>query len=50
MVSTTGELAEWDYGLYEGLVTGEIREGRKARGLDGDGEWDIWRQGCEGGE
>lgn len=47
---TTEALAEWEYGLYEGLVTREIREGRRARGLDAGGEWDIWRDGCEEGE
>lgn len=49
-VSVTDKLAEWDYGLYEGLVTKEIRALRKEHGLDGDREWDIWRDGCEGGE
>ena len=51
-MSTTAALAEWDYGIYEGLLTGEIRKGRKTRGLDGEaeGEWDIWRHGCEDGE
>ena len=49
-VTTAEELAEWGYGLYEGLVTTEIRKGRKGRGLDVDREWDIWRDGCEGGE
>ncbi|KAF2810494.1 phosphoglycerate mutase family protein [Mytilinidion resinicola] len=48
-VSETDRLAEWGYGLYEGLKTHEIREGRESRGLDGTG-WDIWRDGCEGGE
>ena len=48
-VITTEELAEWDYGKYEGLLTKEIRQGREERGLDGKG-WDIWRDGCEGGE
>jgi broad specificity phosphatase PhoE len=46
----TNELAEWEYGLYEGLLTRDIRVGRKNRGLDKDKEWDIWRDGCEGGE
>ena len=49
-VTITDALAEWDYGAYEGLVTSEIRKGRKARGLDKEREWDIWRDGCEGGE
>ena len=49
-VTTTDSLAEWDYGAYEGLLTSEIRAGRKERGLDKEREWDIWRDGCEGGE
>lgn len=44
------ELAEWSYGLYEGLLTKQIREARKERGLDKEKEWDIWRDGCEEGE
>jgi broad specificity phosphatase PhoE len=47
---TTEELAEWGYGLYEGLLTNAIRKARKERGLDVEKEWDIWRDGCEGGE
>ncbi|KAJ5653953.1 hypothetical protein N7490_000956 [Penicillium lividum] len=43
-------LREWDYGMYEGLVTKEIRASRKERGLDVEREWDIWRDGCEDGE
>jgi probable phosphoglycerate mutase len=43
-------LAEWGYGLYEGLVTKEIRTLRKERGLDTERPWDIWRDGCEEGE
>lgn len=44
-------LAEWDYGAYEGLTSTQIRARRAERGLDGAGEtWDIWRDGCEGGE
>ena len=49
-VTVTEEIAEWDYGDYEGLRTGEIRARRKGKGLDGDRPWDIWRDGCEGGE
>ncbi|CAK3949413.1 Hypothetical predicted protein [Lecanosticta acicola] len=48
----TEDLAEWDYGEYEGLKTNEIREKRKEAGLDREVPWDIWRDGCEahGGE
>ncbi|CAK3983435.1 phosphoglycerate mutase [Lecanosticta acicola] len=38
---------EWDYGDYEGVTSQEIRELRRQRG---EGEWDIWRDGCPGGE
>ena len=44
------EISEWSYGIYEGLLTKQIREGRKSRGLDEDREWDIWSDGCEEGE
>ncbi len=37
-----GDLAEWNYGDYEGLTTAEIRER-----LPG---WSVWDQGPEGGE
>lgn len=47
-VETTEGLAGWAYGLYEGLLLGEIRQGRRERGLERD--WDIWRDGCEGGD
>ncbi|KJY01780.1 phosphoglycerate mutase family protein [Zymoseptoria brevis] len=43
-------LAEWDYGEYEGIKTDQIRAKRKAKGLDTEKPWDIWRDGCEGGE
>lgn len=35
---------EWEYGAYEGLKTHEIRA------LPGHAKWDIWTDGCEGGE
>ncbi|KAI1550192.1 phosphoglycerate mutase family protein [Pyrenophora tritici-repentis] len=47
-IEVTEAVREWDYGDYEGRVTREIKEDRKKRGLGGD--WDIWRDGCEGGE
>ena len=50
MTTFTEDIAEWDYGDYEGLVVNEIRALRKERGLDQDREWDIWKDGCEGGE
>ncbi|KAI9715497.1 MAG: hypothetical protein M1812_005973 [Candelaria pacifica] len=46
----TEALAEWDYGEYEGLLTNEIREKRRGEGRDVEREWDIWRDGCVGGE
>lgn len=36
------DLAEWDYGRYEGLTTDEIRVRRPG--------WTIWRDGGDGGE
>ncbi|HZL54515.1 MAG TPA: histidine phosphatase family protein [Solirubrobacteraceae bacterium] len=36
------DLAEWDYGDYEGLTSEQIRA--RAPG------WDLWRDGCPGGE
>ncbi|CCF55768.1 hypothetical protein KAFR_0A03330 [Kazachstania africana CBS 2517] len=44
------DLREWEYGDYEGLLTKEIIELRKSRGLDKDRKWNIWRDGCENGE
>jgi sedoheptulose-bisphosphatase len=49
-ISTTDDLVEWEYGLYEGKVTHEIRALRQEHGLDHDRAWDIWRDGCEDGE
>jgi probable phosphoglycerate mutase len=36
------DLREWDYGEYEGLTSPQIREGNP--------DWDLWRDGCPGGE
>lgn len=38
-----GNLAEWDYGAYEGLTSGEIMEQR-------GGPWTIWTDGVPAGE
>ncbi|MCJ1428120.1 hypothetical protein MMC29_006028 [Sticta canariensis] len=44
-VALTEDIAEWDYGDYEGLVVREIRARRKEKGLDREREWNIWRDG-----
>ncbi|MET7421953.1 histidine phosphatase family protein [Dactylosporangium sp. NPDC005555] len=36
------DVAEWDYGTYEGLTTPEILAGRP--------DWDLWTDGCPDGE
>jgi probable phosphoglycerate mutase len=36
------DLAEWNYGDYEGACTADIRKGRP--------DWNIFRDGCPGGE
>lgn len=47
-VEVTEDIREWDYGDYEGITTPQIREQRKQQGLDP--AWDIWKDGCPGGE
>jgi broad specificity phosphatase PhoE len=37
-----GDLAEWDYGDYEGVTTDEIRESVPG--------WTVWTHPCPGGE
>ena len=46
-VEITEDIREWDYGDYEGLTSKTIQEQRKSDGLE---PWDIWRDGCPGGE
>jgi broad specificity phosphatase PhoE len=46
----TEDIAEWNYGDYEGLKNSEIRSLRQERGHDKERRWDIWTDGCEGGE
>ena len=43
-VCETPALAEWDYGDYEGVTTDAIKASRP------NGTWDIWVDGCPGGE
>ncbi|WP_018682298.1 histidine phosphatase family protein [Actinokineospora enzanensis] len=38
----TDDLAEWDYGAYEGLTTPQIREQVP--------DWTVWTHPCPGGE
>ena len=46
-IEVTSEIREWDYGEYEGITSQEIAKRRKE---NGEGPWDIWRDGCPGGE
>jgi broad specificity phosphatase PhoE len=45
--TVTPDIREWDYGEYEGITSEEIRKRREEQGL---GPWDIWTDGCPGGE
>lgn len=47
-VEVTEDVREWDYGDYEGITSPEIRKIRADAGIQGT--WDIWRDGCPGGE
>ncbi|KAL3473480.1 histidine phosphatase superfamily [Aspergillus californicus] len=46
-VEVTEAVREWDYGDYEGLTSKQIQEMRAEKG---EKPWDIWRDGCPGGE
>lgn len=52
-VEETEDVGEWDYGDYEGVTSREIRlrRGREEGLPEGqEAQWDIWRDGCPGGE
>jgi broad specificity phosphatase PhoE len=42
VAETDRDLAEWDYGKYEGLTSTQILQRRP--------DWDLFRDGCPGGE
>jgi broad specificity phosphatase PhoE len=42
VTEVTEDLAEWNYGEYEGITTAEIRKTRP--------DWLLWTDGCPGGE
>ncbi|KAJ5731555.1 uncharacterized protein N7483_006063 [Penicillium malachiteum] len=46
-VEVTDAIREWDYGDYEGLTSKQIR---KMRAEKGERVWNIWEDGCPGGE
>ena len=41
------DLVGWDYGEYEGLTTPQINIDNDQLGFM---RWDIWSDGCQGGE
>ncbi|KAL5604398.1 hypothetical protein BROUX41_002370 [Berkeleyomyces rouxiae] len=47
-VEVTPDVREWDYGDYEGITSKQVRAEREAQGIPG--VWDIWVDGCPGGE
>src|SRR4051794_2345124 len=46
-IEVTEDIREWDYGDYEGKTSAQIGEEREVKG---EGSWDIWKDGCPGGE
>ncbi|KAI0161539.1 putative phosphoglycerate mutase [Xylariaceae sp. FL1272] len=46
-IAFTEDIAEWDYGTYEGKTPSEIKAERQEQGL---GKWNIWTGGCPDGE
>ncbi|CAD6568108.1 MAG: hypothetical protein CYPHOPRED_002322 [Cyphobasidiales sp. Tagirdzhanova-0007] len=46
-VSIDESVREWDYGQCEGALASDVNAKRKA---EGEKLWDIWMDGCPGGE
>ncbi|KAK3215373.1 hypothetical protein GRF29_19g3052309 [Pseudopithomyces chartarum] len=46
-IEITEAVREWDYGEYEGETSRDIQAKRRDAGLP---PWDIWSDGCPGGE
>ncbi|KAG8169780.1 hypothetical protein KVR01_000525 [Diaporthe batatas] len=46
-VTVTEDIREWDYGNYEGKTPAGINSIRAEQGL---AKWNIWVDGCDGGE
>jgi broad specificity phosphatase PhoE len=46
-VQITEDIREWDYGDYEGVTSVDIKAQREKEGLP---VWNIWKDGCPGGE
>jgi probable phosphoglycerate mutase len=42
VTETSADLAEWNYGKYEGITSAQIRES--------DPDWSLWTDGAPGGE
>jgi probable phosphoglycerate mutase len=47
-IEVTEGIREWDYGDYEGVTSPDIRKLRSEQGYGAT--WDIWKDGCPGGE
>lgn len=50
-IQLTALLKEWDYGEYEGKTLWDIDSLRKKQGISEESTaWNIWTDGCPGGE